>query len=81
MGEKFDDACKRIRKTLKQLSLDVLELKGAALAAQPVKEVDRGEMIANVMLTYRHVEDAGMRLGKAIQAFDGGVSVYDKTEA
>ena len=39
---------------------------------------DRGEMIANLMLTYRHLEDASMRLGKAIQAYDGGKSVYDK---
>jgi hypothetical protein len=30
------------------------------------------------MLAYRHLEDASMRLGKAIQAMDGGTSVYDK---
>jgi hypothetical protein len=39
---------------------------------------DRAEMIANLMLAYRHLEDASMRLGKAIQARDGGTSVYDK---
>lgn len=32
---------------------------------------DRGEMIANAMLAYRHLEDARMRLGKAIQAYEG----------
>ena len=37
-----------------------------------------GEMKANVMLTYRHLEDARMRMGKAIQAYDGGKSVYPK---
>lgn len=37
-----------------------------------------GEMIANAMLAYRHLEDASMRLGKVLQAYDGGVSVYDK---
>lgn len=36
------------------------------------------EALANVMLAYRHLEDASMRLGKALQALDGGVSVYDK---
>jgi hypothetical protein len=36
------------------------------------------EAIANVMLAYRHLEDASMRLGKVIQALDGGVSVYDR---
>lgn len=36
------------------------------------------EAIANAMLTYRHEEDASMRLGKVLQHLDGGVSVYDK---
>lgn len=40
----------------------------------------RPEVIANVMLAYRHLEDASMRLGKAIQAIDGGISVYDKDQ-
>ena len=39
--------------------------------------VDEREMAANLMLSYRHLEDAATRLGKAIQAFDGGKSVYD----
>ena len=34
------------------------------------------EMAANITLAYRHLEDARMRLGKAIQASDGGTSVY-----
>lgn len=38
---------------------------------------DNGEAIANVTLAFRHLEDASMRLGKAKQALDGGVSVYD----
>ncbi len=37
-----------------------------------------GEAVANATLAYRHVEDASMRLGKVLQAIDGGVSVYDK---
>lgn len=37
-----------------------------------------GEVPANVTLAYRHLEDASMRLGKALQALDGGVSVYDR---
>ena len=36
------------------------------------------EMKANLMLAYRHLEDARMRLGKVLQAMNGGVSVYDK---
>lgn len=37
---------------------------------------DRGEVMANLTLAYRHLEDAKMRIGKVIQAVDG-VSVYD----
>lgn len=36
------------------------------------------EMRANIMLSFRHLEDARMRLGKVIQAREGGESVYDK---
>lgn len=39
---------------------------------------DVGEMKANIMLSYRHLEDARLRLGKVIQAYDGGTSIYDK---
>lgn len=39
---------------------------------------DLGEMRANVMLAYRHLEDSAMRMGKILQAMDGGVSCYDK---
>lgn len=35
---------------------------------------DKSEMIANVILAIRHIEDASMRFGKAIQASEGGVS-------
>lgn len=38
----------------------------------------KGEIRANLMLAYRHLEDARMRLGKAIQAFDGGESCYPR---
>jgi hypothetical protein len=37
---------------------------------------DHSEMIANLKLCYRHLEDARMRLGKAIQAHDGGCRRY-----
>jgi hypothetical protein len=45
-----------------------------------VDDLTPSEALANVMLAYRHLEDASMRLGKAIQALDGGTSVYDKTQ-
>lgn len=36
------------------------------------------EMNANIMLTYRHLEDARMRVGKILQAADDGISILDK---
>lgn len=35
-----------------------------------------GEMWDNIKLAYRHLEDARMRIGKAVQAYDGGKSCY-----
>lgn len=46
---------------------------------QTPKGVDTSEVRANIMLAYRHLEDARMRLGKAIQATEGGVSIYDRS--
>ena len=40
-------------------------------------QLDIPEMLAKVM-AHRHLEDARMRLGKAVQAFDGCKSAYDK---
>lgn len=36
------------------------------------------EMKANIMLAYRHLEDARMRIGKILQAAGDGVSILDK---
>ena len=41
---------------------------------------DLAEARANMELVYRHLEDARMRLGKVIQAIDGGTSIYDKED-
>ena len=58
------------RVQVKACAEDVLALKPGV--------VTNPEAIANVMLAYRHLEDASMRLGKVIQALDGGASVYDR---
>lgn len=36
------------------------------------------EMHANITLAYRHLEDARMRIGKVVQAYDGGASCYPR---
>lgn len=40
--------------------------------------IDYAEGMANLMLAYRHLEDARMRIGKCMQQLQGGVSIYDK---
>jgi hypothetical protein len=74
-------ACKGLRQQIGIFTASVDDLirdcKTAQLAVAPnVPPSDRGEMIANATLAKRHLEDARMRLGKVVQAFDGGVSVY-----
>ncbi len=39
---------------------------------------DEGEVKANMMIAVRYLEDARMRLGKAIQYHHDGVSILDK---
>lgn len=67
--------CLELQQNLTALKIDIINSKTAF-----PPEADSAEMIANVMLAYRHIEDARMRLGKVIQAFDGGISVYDKPQ-
>jgi hypothetical protein len=75
----FDEHAQVLRRKLKLLGDEVKDLhKSAAFLLPEEFEGQDNEMKANIMLSFRHVEDAAMRLGKAIQAYDGGVSVYDK---
>lgn len=50
----------------------------SAEEGDPNSKADYGEMRANIMLAYRHLEDARMRLGKVFQAHDGGESAYKR---
>jgi hypothetical protein len=75
----FDEVAKTNRTLIKGIALQVKamhEHEQFLVYEPPTPDYD--EMHANITLCYRHLEDAAMRLGKAIQAFDGGVSVYDK---
>jgi hypothetical protein len=68
--------CEVLRREIKVIAEKVWELRRPPMG-------DRGEpseAYANATIAYRKLEDASMRLGKAIQALDGGVSVYDKTQ-
>lgn len=66
-----------IRADIKTVAAETDRLRGMAANVARTGAIN-GEVPANVTLAYRHLEDASMRLGKALQALDGGVSVYDK---
>ncbi len=71
------------RSSIKAVAAEVNRLRKGPMAPHNFKlaldgHPETGEVVANITLAYRHLEDASMRLGKAIQAADGGVSVYDK---
>ena len=66
----------RIRIELKKIGAEILAEKKTT---RPIQEKeDRGEVMANLTLAYREVENASMRLGKVKQAMNDGESIYDK---
>jgi hypothetical protein len=68
----------RVRREIKDVAQNTKALKQLVQMEGATVVHDVGDTVANVVLAYRHLEDASMRLGKAIQAADGGVSVYDR---
>lgn len=62
--------------------IDIIRNEVGILKLTPVFKVggllghETSEMAANLQLAYRHLEDARMRIGKAVQAYDGGQSCY-----
>ncbi len=78
---------KRLEETCIGLRLEILEAgqRLLELMDHPCYQDEQqfvrqhGEMKANTMLAYRHLEDARMRLGKVMQQIQGGTSIYDKS--
>lgn len=64
------------RAAIKQIAEGVAQLRQLAIF-----QVGNAEVIANITLAYRALEDGSMRLGKALQHLDGGASVYDPKTA
>ncbi len=79
MAVEFKLICNDMRDEIKQFSASLLMLKCHRDFEIQEKYVGQhGEMKANIMLAYRHLEDARMRIGKILQAADDGVSILDK---
>ncbi len=77
MGPGFVEMVNGLRSEVKRIAKECKDVKTSKSESSVSEGEDRGEVLANLALAYRHLEDASMRFGKALQA-DGGVSVYDK---
>lgn len=73
----IEATCNGFRNGIETIKKELQKVKQEAIACE-FKGVDKGEMIANLTLVYRHLEDARMRCGKVMQAYQGGISVLDK---
>lgn len=85
MEENLEKICEGLRNEIRDIGAAVLVLMkhGDFQKEQTQKELYincHSEMKANIMLSYRHLEDARMRLGKVMQQIQGGVSKFDKQD-
>lgn len=71
MEEDFKEAVALQRADIGSVAGRVKSLMKHTVFLAPGPTMDAAETKANVMLAYRHLEDARMRLGKALQAFEG----------
>jgi len=75
----WEECCNDLRAECKETEKKVRELMNAdTFLNEQAFAGQHDEMKANVMLAVRHLEDARMRLGKAIQYAADGVSCFDK---
>ena len=79
MPEELKKTCDRLRENIKDIGCMAKGLmQHPDFDAEQAYVGQHGEMRANIMLTYRHLEDARMRVGKILQAAGDGVSILDK---
>jgi hypothetical protein len=78
-GKVADRSCDGLRVALKTIAAQVMDVKDAIAkeSNNATKDQNVGEMLANITLAYRAIEDAAMRIGKVKQHNNGGVSPYD----
>lgn len=78
----LEKLCESLRGDIKDIAFAVKRLmqhetfKGQS----PIEDFlgQHAEMKANIMLSYHHLEDARMRLGKVMQQIQGGTSIFDR---
>lgn len=79
VGQWMEESCEGLRDRIRDLSYEVKELKeNGYFRFDETFPGQHGEMMANIMISYRHLEDARMRVGKVMQQLQGGVSIFDR---
>jgi len=79
MDAEIKNPCDVLRTDIKEIGERVLALKKASgFRGEQAYADQHSEMKSNIMLAYRHLEDARMRVGKILQAAGDGVSILDK---
>jgi len=77
--------CDDIRYRIKLLEKDVRELKDKIAKDRRGQEDafsgQTAEVLGQVTIAFRHLEDARMRIGKVVQYSGDGVSIFDKENA
>lgn len=82
MEQNIKDRCNELRAEILKIGNAVNGVhKHSVFDGEQSASGQHSEMHANLTLAYRHLEDARMRLGKVIQAHEGGVSCYDKGQS
>lgn len=72
------ERCFRVREKIEEIKKHTASLTGSDFFLVPGELGQHAEIRDNIKLAYRHLEDAKMRIGKVIQAIDGGESCYPR---
>ena len=82
----LEERCAELREDVKQVGFRVAFLHTDDMFAEGDQSLSGGNVPAsrnanaraNITIAFRHLEDARMRLGKVMQAIQGGTSILDK---
>jgi len=82
----IEELCSSLRITIESVKGRVADMhtngdfsnEDTNLVGANVPVSQQANMHANITLVFRHLEDARMRLGKVMQAYQGGISILDK---
>ena len=75
----FTETCEQLRGDLRPYDTILRDLKNSVLNMDQSDFVDKGEVLANLTLSLRCVEEAIMRLGKVLQWTEGRTELNPKT--